>query len=135
MVEAAYRSGKPALGVGPGNVPCYIEKSANIKRAANDLILSKTFDNGMICASEQAVIIDQEIYSEVKNEIIENNCYFLKEAEKLKVEKVVIDEKSGSVNPEIVGKPAYEIAKLAGVNVPENTKILLAELTGVGPKY
>src|SRR5690625_2261102 len=113
MVKAAYSSGKPALGVGPGNVPCYIEKTANIKRAVNDLILSKTFDNGMICASEQAVIIDQTIYNEVKKELIDNNCYFLNQTEKAKVEKIVIDEKSGSVNPVIVGKPAFEIAKLA----------------------
>lgn len=134
MVRSAYSSGKPALGVGPGNVPCYIEKSAKIKRAVNDLILSKTFDNGMICASEQAVIIDQEIFNEVKQELIDNNCYFLNKTEITKVEEVVISE-SGAVNPDIVGKPAYEIAKLAGVNVHENTKILLAELNGVGPKY
>ncbi|KGM46255.1 acetaldehyde dehydrogenase, partial [Neobacillus niacini] len=94
MVKSAYSSGKPALGVGPGNVPCYIEKSANLHQAVNDLILSKTFDNGMICASEQAVIIDQEIYSAVKNEMIANNCYFLNEEEKAKVEKLVINETS-----------------------------------------
>lgn len=135
MVKAAYSSGKPALGVGPGNVPCYIEKTAHIKRAVNDLILSKTFDNGMICASEQAVIIDQEIYQQVKDELIANNCYFLTEQEIAKVEKVVINEEKGAVNPAIVGKPAYEIAKLAGVKVDKNTKILLAEIDGVGPKY
>lgn len=135
MVKAAYSSGKPALGVGPGNVPCYIEKTADIKRAVNDLILSKTFDNGMICASEQAVIIDQEIYQQVKAELVANNCYFLNDREKTKVEKVVINEEKGSVNPDIVGKPAYEIAKLAGVKVDQNTKILLAEIDGVGPKY
>lgn len=135
MVKAAYSSGKPALGVGPGNVPCYIEKSANIKRSVNDLILSKTFDNGMICASEQAVIIDWEIYDDVKKELTDNNCYFLNQTERTKVEKVVIDEKFGSVNPVIVGKPAFEIAKLAGVQVPEDTKILLAELNGVGPNF
>src|SRR5690625_2122812 len=118
MVKAAYSSGKPALGVGSGNVPCYIEKTANIKRAVNDLILSKTFDNGMICASEQAVIIDQEIYQEVKQELIDNNCYFLNQAEKTKVEKVVINNEA--VNPNIVGKPAYEIAKLAGVQRSED---------------
>ncbi len=135
MVKAAYSSGKPALGVGPGNVPCYIEKTAHIKRAVNDLILSKTFDNGMICASEQAVIIDQEIYQQVKDELIANNCYFLTEQEIAKVEKVVINEEKGAVNPAIVGKPAYEIAKLAGVKVDKNTKILLAEIDGVGPNY
>src|SRR5690625_3200949 len=134
MVRSAYSSGKPALGVGPGNVPCYIEKSANIKRAVNDLILSKTFDNGMICASEQAVIIDQDIYNDVKQELIDNNCYFLNKSEITQVEKNVMRE-TGVVNPDIVGKPAEEIAKLAGVKVPKNTKILLAEINGVGEKY
>ncbi|EPZ39076.1 bifunctional acetaldehyde-CoA/alcohol dehydrogenase [Anoxybacillus ayderensis] len=134
MVKAAYSSGKPALGVGPGNVPCYIEKTANIKRAVNDLILSKTFDNGMICASEQAVIIDKEIYDAVKNEMIANKCYFLNEEEKKKVEKLVINENTCAVNPNIVGKPAYEIAKMAGVDVPVDTKIVVAELKSVGPQ-
>ncbi|KIQ95468.1 Aldehyde-alcohol dehydrogenase [Anoxybacillus thermarum] len=134
MVKAAYSSGKPALGVGPGNVPCYIEKTANIKRAVNDLILSKTFDNGMICASEQAVIIDKEIYDAVKNEMIANKCYFLNEEEKKKVEKLVINENTCAVNANIVGKPAYEIAKMAGVDVPVDTKILVAELKSVGPQ-
>ncbi|MCA1032599.1 bifunctional acetaldehyde-CoA/alcohol dehydrogenase [Bacillus timonensis] len=135
MVKSAYSTGKPALGVGPGNVPCYIEKTANMKRAVNDLILSKTFDNGMICASEQAVIIDKEIYNDVKVEMIANNVYFLKEDEIKKVSGLVINEESCAVNGEIVGKPAYEIAKMAGVTVPKETKILVAELKGVGPKY
>ncbi|WP_042457008.1 bifunctional acetaldehyde-CoA/alcohol dehydrogenase [Neobacillus dielmonensis] len=135
MVKSAYSSGKPALGVGPGNVPCYIEKTANIKQAVNDLILSKTFDNGMICASEQAVIIDKEIYKEVRNEMINNNCYFLTDAERELVEKLVINEHSCAVNPDIVGMPAYKIAELAGVKVPEETKMLVAELKGVGPAY
>jgi len=135
MVKSAYSSGKPALGVGPGNVPCYIEKSANIGRSVNDLILSKTFDNGMICASEQAVIIDKEIYAEVKNELTANGCYFLNDEERAKVEKLVINEKSCAVNAQIVGKPAYQIAQMAGVTVPEDTKILIAELQGVGPQY
>ena len=134
MVKAAYSSGKPALGVGPGNVPCYIEKTANIKRAVNDLILSKTFDNGMICASEQAVIIDKEIYDEVKKEMIANKCYFLNEEEKKKVEKLVINENTCAVNPNIVGKRAYDIAKMAGVDVPADTKIVVAELKSVGPQ-
>ncbi|MFD0825417.1 bifunctional acetaldehyde-CoA/alcohol dehydrogenase [Neobacillus sp. M.A.Huq-85] len=135
MVKSAYSSGKPALGVGPGNVPCYIEKSANLSQAVNDLILSKTFDNGMICASEQAVIIDKEIYSNVKREMIANNCYFLNDDEKEKVEKLVINEHSCAVNADIVGMPAFKIAEMAGVTVPEGTKILIAELTGVGPAY
>jgi acetaldehyde dehydrogenase/alcohol dehydrogenase len=135
MVKSAYSSGKPALGVGPGNVPCYIEKSANVHQAVNDLILSKTFDNGMICASEQAVIIDKDIYAEVKKELTANNCYFLNEEERQKVEKLVINEKSCAVNADIVGMAAYKIAAMAGVTVPEGTKILIAELKGVGPKY
>lgn len=134
MVKSAYSSGKPALGVGAGNVPCYIEKSAKIKRAVNDLILSKTFDNGMICASEQAVIIDKEIYNEVKKELISNKCYFLNDAEKKKVEALVINENTCAVNPTIVGMPAAKIAQLAGVEVPEETKILIAELKTVGPE-
>ncbi|MBT2654112.1 bifunctional acetaldehyde-CoA/alcohol dehydrogenase [Bacillus sp. ISL-18] len=133
LVKAAYSSGKPALGVGAGNVPCYIEKTANIKRAVNDVILSKTFDNGMICASEQALIIDQEIYNEVKQELLENNCYFLSKDERKMVEKAVIFEKTGSINNLIVGLPASMIAKFAGIKVPANTKILIAELEGVGP--
>jgi acetaldehyde dehydrogenase / alcohol dehydrogenase len=135
MVKSAYSSGKPALGVGPGNVPCYIEKSANLKQAVNDLILSKTFDNGMICASEQAVIIDQDIYDEVKGEMIANKCYFLNKAEKKKIEKLVINENTCAVNADIVGMPAFKIAQMAGVEVPEGTKILVAELQGVGPDY
>ncbi|GIN63474.1 aldehyde-alcohol dehydrogenase [Robertmurraya siralis] len=135
MVKSAYSSGKPALGVGPGNVPCYIEKSADVYRAVNDLILSKTFDNGMICASEQAVILDQEIYDTAKEELRAHGCYFLNEAEKSKIEKLVIREPQGTINPDIVGRPAAKIAKMAGVNVPHDTKILIAELEGVGPQY
>lgn len=135
MVKAAYSSGKPALGVGPGNVPCYIEKSANIQRSVNDLILSKTFDNGMICASEQAVIIDEAIYSEVKQEMISHSCYFLNKEERRKVEKLVINENTCAVNADIVGMPAFKIAEMAGVVVPEDTKILVAELKGVGPDF
>ncbi|WP_078576676.1 bifunctional acetaldehyde-CoA/alcohol dehydrogenase [Salipaludibacillus agaradhaerens] len=134
MVKSAYSTGKPALGVGPGNVPCYIEKTANVKQAVNDLILSKTFDNGMICASEQAVIIDKEIYEETKALLIDNKCHFLSDEERKKVEKLVINEDTCAVNPQIVGKPAAEIAKLAGVTVPQETKILIAELKTVGPE-
>ncbi|MDL4841146.1 bifunctional acetaldehyde-CoA/alcohol dehydrogenase [Aquibacillus rhizosphaerae] len=135
MVKAAYSSGKPALGVGPGNVPCYFEKTTNIKRSVNDLILSKTFDNGMICASEQAVIIDKEIYEAVKQEMKDNNCYFLNAEEKAKVEKLVINENTCAVNPSIVGMKPVKIAEMAGVTIPEDTKIIVAELTGVGPDH
>ncbi len=135
MVKAAYSTGKPALGVGPGNVPCYIEKTANVKRAANDLILSKTFDNGMICASEQAVIVDREIAKEFEAFMKENGCRFLKKDEIQKLEKIAIDEIKCAMNPDVVGKSAYDIAKMAGIDVPQDTKILIAQLEGVGPKY
>ncbi|SER74088.1 bifunctional acetaldehyde-CoA/alcohol dehydrogenase [Salisediminibacterium halotolerans] len=132
MVKSAYSTGKPALGVGPGNVPCFIERTANIKQAVNDLILSKTFDNGMICASEQAVIIDDPVFKETKNELKANSCYFLSKDEKKKVENTVINIEKGAVRPEIVGKPAPVIAEMAGITVPEDTKILIAELETVG---
>ncbi|MCZ0702756.1 acetaldehyde dehydrogenase/alcohol dehydrogenase [Natronobacillus azotifigens] len=135
MVKSAYSSGKPALGVGAGNVPCYIEKSVDVKRAVNDLMLSKTFDNGMICASEQAMIVDKEIYEEVKKEMIYHSCHFLTPAEKAKVEKLVINEDTCAVNPKIVGMKPVKIAEMAGVKVPENTKILVAEINGVGPDH
>ncbi|PEA61449.1 bifunctional acetaldehyde-CoA/alcohol dehydrogenase [Bacillus thuringiensis] len=135
MVKSAYSTGKPALGVGPGNVPCYLEKSAHVKRAVNDLILSKTFDNGMICASEQAIIVDKEIYNSVKTEMQDNNCYFVTEEERIKLEKLVINENTCAVNSDIVGKSAHYIASLVGIKVPEDTKILVAEIKGVGAEY
>ncbi|HEY9062565.1 MAG TPA: bifunctional acetaldehyde-CoA/alcohol dehydrogenase [Pseudobacteroides sp.] len=135
MVQAAYSTGKPALGVGPGNVPCYIEKSANVKRAATDLILSKTFDNGMICASEQAVIVDREVSTEFEKFMQDNKCYFLNEDEIIKLSKLAIDEKKCAMNPAVVGQSAFNIAKMAGLSVPEETKILIARLEGVGPEY
>lgn len=134
MVKSAYSSGKPALGVGAGNVPCYIEKTANVKRATNDLILSKTFDNGMICASEQAVIADKEIYEEVKEEMINNGCHFLSKDERILVENLMVSEEN-HLNPDIVGRSAYQIAKMANVTVPEETKILVAEYPAVGRDY
>ena len=135
MVQSAYSTGKPALGVGPGNVPCYIEKTANLRRAATDLILSKTFDNGMICASEQAVIVDREISSEFEAFMKENGCVFLNEADTRKLEAGAIDSGKCAVNPKIVGQSSYTIAKWAGIAVPEDTKILLAVQKGVGPEY
>ncbi len=135
MVRAAYSSGKPALGVGPGNVPCYIEESANVPRACHDLILSKTFDNGMICASEQAAIVDEAVSDAFERCMKENNCYFLNEEEIQKVSRYVINEEKGALNPDVVGQCAAKIAQRAGVDVPENTKILLAKLDGVGPQY
>ena len=135
MVKSAYSTGKPALGVGPGNVPSYIEKTAKIKRAVNDLILSKTFDNGMICASEQAVIVDKEVYDEVKAEFAAHNVYFVKPNEVAKLEAVVMNEAKTAVNPKVVGHHAREIAAWAGIEVPIETKMLIVELEGVGSDY
>ncbi|MDT2639976.1 bifunctional acetaldehyde-CoA/alcohol dehydrogenase [Enterococcus dongliensis] len=135
MVKSAYSTGKPALGVGPGNVPSYIEKTARIKRAVNDLIVSKTFDNGMICASEQAIIVDKEIYDEVKKEFQAHQVYFVKKNEVKKLEDAVMNEGKYAVNPKIVGFSAKAIAELAGITVPDGTKLLIAELDGVGADY
>ncbi|EGO9146066.1 bifunctional acetaldehyde-CoA/alcohol dehydrogenase [Enterococcus faecalis] len=135
MVKSAYSTGKPALGVGPGNVPAYIEKTAKVKRAVNDLIVSKSFDNGMICASEQAVIVDKEIYAYVKAEFEAHNVYFVKPNELQKLEDAVMNEGKYAVNPAIVGNSAEKIAELAGISVPKGTKILVAELEGAGPEY
>ncbi len=135
MVKAAYSTGKPALGVGPGNVPSYIEKSAKIKRAVNDIIASKSFDNGMICASEQAVIVDQEIYGAVKSEFEKHQVYFVKPEEIEKLEEAVMNQDKTAVNPTVVGQPAWNIAELAGIQIPKETKIIVAELAGVGENY
>ena len=135
MVKSAYSTGKPALGVGPGNVPAYIEKTAKVKRAVNDLIVSKSFDNGMICASEQAVFVDKEIYASVKAEFEAHNVYFVKPNELQKLEDAVMNEGKYAVNPAIVGNSAEKIAELAGISVPKGTKILVAELEGAGPEY
>lgn len=135
LVRAAYSAGKPALGVGPGNVPCYIEKSANIKRSLTDLIMSKTFDNGMICASEQSLIVDEGIAPQVVSYMQEMKCYFLAPDEIKKLEEAVINPESNGISAEIVGKSAFSIAAMAGIEVPEDTKILLAELAGVGEQY
>ena len=137
MVKAAYSCGKPALGVGPGNVPCYIHKSAKLRTSVTDLIMYKTFDNGMICASEQSVIVDKDIKDEFEKLMKEYGCYFLTEKEKEKLEKYVIVQKNGSlnINSTIVGQSAYTIAKNAGIKVDEKTKILIAKIEGVGDEY
>lgn len=129
MVKAAYSSGKPAIGVGPGNTPVVIDESADIKVAVSSIIHSKTFDNGMICASEQSVTVLDSIYSDVKKEFIARGCYFLKKDEIEKVRKTIII--NGALNAKIVGQSAYAIAKLAGVTVPEETKIIIGEVTSV----
>ncbi|MDR3156766.1 MAG: bifunctional acetaldehyde-CoA/alcohol dehydrogenase [Lactobacillales bacterium] len=135
MVKSAYSTGKPALGVGPGNTPAYIHQTAKIKRAVNDVIVSKTFDNGMICASEQAVIVDKEVYEEVKAEFEKHGCYIVKKSELQQLENTVMLEDKHAVNPKIVGFSAKYIANLAGIKIPEGTKLLIAELGGVGEKY
>ena len=129
MVKAAYSSGKPALGVGAGNTPAIIDKSADIQLAVNSIIHSKTFDNGMICASEQSVIVDKSIYKEVKKEFVKRGCYFLTEEEIEKVRKTIII--NGALNAKIVGQPAAKIAELAGVKVDPDTKIIIGEVTNV----
>ena len=129
MVRAAYSSGKPAIGVGAGNTPAIIDESADILLAVSSIIHSKTFDNGMICASEQSTIVSDKIYNKVKKEFIARGCYFLKGEELDKVRKTIII--NGGLNAKIVGQPAYKIAALAGVTVPESTKILIGEVESV----
>ena len=129
MVKAAYSSGKPALGVGAGNTPVIIDDTADIKLAVNSIIHSKTFDNGMICASEQSVTVMEKVYKEVKAEFALRGCYFLKKDEIEKVRKTIII--NGALNAKIVGQSAHTIAKLAGVDVPEETKILIGEVESV----
>ena len=135
MVKNAYSCGKPALGVGPGNVPCYIEKTANLERSCTDLMLSKTFDNGMICASEQAVIVDEEIAPAFEAFMKKHRCYFLNDEETLKVTDYVMPAERGAVNPVVVGKSPAWIAEQAGIKVPADTKILIAKLPEPSREY
>lgn len=130
MVKAAYSAGKPALGVGPGNTPCYIEKTANIRQAVHDLILSKSFDNGMICASEQAAIIDADIYDETVGFMKYHGCYFAKPDEVQKIQDVVINVEKMAVQPWVVGQYPWQIAEKAGITIPKETKVLCVELGG-----
>ncbi|EGG59869.1 bifunctional acetaldehyde-CoA/alcohol dehydrogenase [Staphylococcus epidermidis] len=135
MVKSAYSTGKPALGVGPGNVPTYIEKTAYIKRAVNDIIGSKTFDNGMICASEQVMVVDKEVYTDVVKEFKLHQTYFVNKNELQQLEDAIMNEDKTAVKPDIVGKSAVDIAKLSGISVPEKTKLLVAEIDGIGKDY
>ncbi|MBE2895120.1 bifunctional acetaldehyde-CoA/alcohol dehydrogenase [Spirabiliibacterium falconis] len=141
MVEAAYSCGKPALGVGAGNVPAYVEKSANIQQAAHDIVMSKSFDNGMVCASEQAAIIDKEIYDDFIAELKSYGVYFVNKKEKALLEEFIFGAKANSqncggakLNPNVVGKSAHWIAEQAGFSVPKKTNILAAVCAEVGPK-
>lgn len=129
MVKAAYSSGKPAIGVGAGNTPAIIDESADVILAVNSIIHSKTFDNGMICASEQSVIVHKKIYGKVKKEFTQRGCYFLNEDEIEKVRKTIII--NNSLNAKIVGQSAFDIAKLSGIDVPKSTKILMGEVESV----
>ncbi|MGY6090141.1 bifunctional acetaldehyde-CoA/alcohol dehydrogenase [Avibacterium paragallinarum] len=141
MVEAAYSCGKPALGVGAGNVPAYVEKSADLQQAVHDIVMSKAFDNGMICASEQAAIVDEEIYDDFVKEMKSYGAYLVNKKEKALLEEFMFGAKANSancggakLNANVVGKPAHWIAQQAGFDVPEKTNILLAECKEVGPK-
>ena len=133
MVKAAYSCGKPALGVGPGNVPCYIEKSAKLKTSVNDLVMSKSFDNGMICASEQSVIVDNDIHEEFEKLMKEAGCYFLNADETKRLREKMFEE--DKLNSFVVGKSPYFIAKMADIEVPEETKVLVLKENGVGIEY
>lgn len=134
LVRAAYSSGKPAYGVGPGNVPVYIEKSADIPQAVRHIVDSKTFDNGTICASEQAVIVDQQVRHLVVQQFKKQGAYFLNEQEKKKVEQI-ISPVPGQLNPKIVGKSAQKIAEMAGIRVPANTRLLIADEKEIGQDF
>lgn len=126
MVQAAYSSGNPAIGVGPGNVPALIDKTANVKHAIDCIINSKTFDNGIICASEQALVVEASVKASVIKELKEKQAYFMNSEESQKVSQFILRE-TGTLNPEIVGKSAFDVAKLVGLNVPESTTILISE--------
>ncbi len=132
MVRAAYSSGKPAIGVGAGNTPAVIDKTADVRLAVSSIIHSKTFDNGVICASEQAIVVAKEIYGAVKEEMQAQGCYFLSDMEKGKIRKLLFGE--GKLNPQIVGRRAVEIAALAGIQVRDEIKILVAEVTDTSEK-
>ncbi|MPQ43636.1 acetaldehyde dehydrogenase (acetylating) [Clostridium tarantellae] len=134
MVKAAYSSGTPAIGVGPGNGPAFIEKSADIKLAVKRILDSKTFDNGTICASEQSIVIEECIKNKVIEELKEQGAYFLTEEEAKKLEKFIM-KPNGAMNPKIVGKSVQTIANLVHINVPENTRVLIAKETRVGHEY
>ena len=134
MVKAAYSAGRPAYGVGPGNVPVFIERTADISQAVSDIIISKTFDNGTICASEQAVIVDEPIKDQVIAELERQGAYFLNPEEVDLVTQAVMQPRGG-MNPAVVGRSARVVAEKAGIKVPDGTRVLIAPLEGYGPKY
>ena len=128
MVKSAYSSGKPAIGVGAGNTPALLDKNCNIKMAVASILMSKTFDNGVVCASEQAIVCHKDIYSEVKKELKEQGAHFLTKDELKLLEPIILDPERGTVNPKIVGQPAAKIAEIAGFTVPASTKVLIGEV-------
>jgi acetaldehyde dehydrogenase (acetylating) len=134
LVRAAYSSGKPAYGVGPGNAPCYVEGSADIKKAASDIIIGKTFDNGLLCSSPNSVVVDNAVAEELKREFVQQGAYFLNASEIDAVTKVLITPQR-LPNPALVGRPATHIAEKAGIKVPSSTRVLVAPLAGVGRDY
>ena len=138
MVRNAYSCGKPALGVGPGNVPCIIEKSAKLKTSVNDLVMSKAFDNGMICASEQAVLVEKDIYKEFEEIMRKAGCYFVSPEEKAKLEQSMFEKRDTGeykLKSHVPGQSPFVIAKEAGFEVPEDTKVLVVYEEGIGEQY
>lgn len=135
LVRAAYSSGKPAFGVGPANAPMFIERTADVEKAVRDIIASKCFDNGTICASEQSVVVDAPVEDAVREQFRVHGGHFLSEAEADRLSQVVATPQHNTLNPAIVGKPAKTIARMAGLYVPSDTRCLTAEIGGVGPDF
>src|ERR1700740_3090891 len=135
VVKAAYSSGKPALGVGPGNIPVYLDKTADLNMAVVDIITSKTFDNGTICASEQTVVMDDEIYDLALKKFADLGAHICNEKETKVLERTVIDPQTGCMQPMAVGQKATDIARFAGLAVKPNTKLLIAPIQGVGREH
>src|SRR5262249_285513 len=134
LVRAAYSAGKPAYGVGPGNAPAFIERTANVKKAVRDVVTGKTFDNGVLCSSENSVVVDEPIVEDVKREFLAQNGYFMNRAEMDAVARVLVTPQR-LPNPALVGKPATLIAERCGITVPPETRLLIAPLEGVGRDY
>ena len=134
LVRAAYSAGKPAYGVGPGNAPAYIERTADIAKAVRDVMTGKTFDNGVLCSSENSVVVDREIAGDVRRSFVEEGAYFMSAGEQEVLARVLVTRRS-LPNPALVGKSALEIASRAGLDVPPDTRVLIAELDGVGPEH
>lgn len=135
LVKSTYSSGTPAFGVGAGNIPVYVEKTADLEHAAAEIIVSKAFDNGILCSSEQSLVVDQEVAPLLKVELKKRGAYFLSSEETIQLERIVYDKENAAIRTSIIGKSAVDIARLAGIVVPADTPILIAPLKGVGDKY